>query len=321
MQDFLITDLQLSQQIDAFLLLRSIDQRKDKNGNPYLDLMLADSSGDINGKMWAGLPDPLPNPGTVVNIRGTVQEYNGRRQLRVEKLRDVQPTDDVDASMLTRSAPEKPEAMLQKIRDTVAAFQSEDLRKLVTEMLRIAGKDLMHYPAAQSMHHAERSGLLHHTTSMLQTAEYMIQAYPQLNGDLLRAGVILHDLGKINELKSDEMGNVSDYTQDGLLIGHLVRGVATLQQAADRVGVQGEIVTLLQHMILSHHGIAEYGSPRMPMFPEAEMLHWIDVVDARMNEMAAAVDRTPSGAFSETIRSLDRRIYHPMYESLAGDKP
>ena len=128
-------------------------------------------------------------------------------------------------------------------------------------------------------------------------------------------GMCLHE-GKIAEMKSDEMGNVTDYTRDGLLIGHLVRGVATLAQAAKNVGVEGEMVVLLEHMIISHHGEAEYGSPRMPMFPEAEVLHWIDTLDARMNEMEGIMARVPAGAFSEKIWSLDRRLYHPHYENL-----
>ena len=152
---------------------------------------------------------------------------------------------------------------------------------------------------------------------MLNTAEHIIQAYPFLHGDLLRAGVILHDLSKISEMKSDKLGNVTDYTREGLLVGHLVRGVARLAEAARNVGVTGEIVVLLEHMIISHHGEAQYGSPRMPMFPEAEALHWIDLLDARMNEMQGVMERVPSGAFSEKIWSLDRRLYHPNYDDLA----
>jgi len=153
---------------------------------------------------------------------------------------------------------------------------------------------------------------------MLNTAEHIIAAYPFLHGDLLRAGVILHDLGKITEMKSDKLGNVSDYSRDGLLIGHLVRGVAKVAEAARNVGVEGELVVLLEHMMISHHGIPEYGSPKPPMFPEAEVLNWIDTLDARMNEMEGIMARVPAGAFSEKIWSLDRRLYHPLYEGEMG---
>ena len=254
--------------------------------------------------------------GSVIKVRGLVQEYNGRLQLRIEKMRASTEGDAVDLSLLVPCAPESPESMMAEIDATIERFQSGDLKAVVREMLRLAGDRLVWFPAAQRLHHAERSGLLHHTVGMLRTAEHIIAAYPFLKGDLLRAGVILHDLSKISEMKSDELGNVTDYTRDGLLIGHLVRGVARLAEAAKNVGVEGEMVVLLEHMIISHHGEAEFGSPRMPMFPEAEVLHWIDLLDARMNEMQGVMDRVPAGAFSEKIWSLDRRLYHPNYEGL-----
>ena len=313
METYTVSQLVKDMRFEGFLLVRSSDQRTGSNGSRYLDMNLTDRTGEINCKMWDGTVAP-PQVGSVVKVRGLVQEYNGRQQLRIERIRAAQPEDHVDLRLLVPCAPEEPEVMYKEITDTVARFEREDLRKLVTEMLRVAGDKLMYFPAAQRLHHAERSGLLHHTTGMLRTAEHIIAAYPFLNGDLLRAGVILHDLSKIQEMNSDDMGNVNDYTRDGLLIGHLVRGVAQLSLAAQNVGVTGEIVLLLEHMIISHHGEAEFGSPRMPMFPEAEALHWIDLLDARMNEMQSIMQRTPEGAFSEKIWSLDRRLYHPHYE-------
>ena len=313
MEQMTVSQLVKDLRFEGFLLVRSSDQRTGSNGSKYLDMNLTDRTGEINCKMWDGTVAPPP-AGTVIKVRGLVQEYNGRTQLRVERMRPAQPEDGVDLSRLVPCAPEKPEDMLREITDTIDRFASEDLQKLVREMLRMAGDRLMWFPAGQRLHHAERSGLLHHTTGMLRLAEHVLEAYPFLHGDLLRAGVILHDLSKISEMKSDEMGNVSDYTRDGLLIGHLVRGVAQLAQAAKNVGVEGEVVTLLEHMIISHHGEAEYGSPRQPMFPEAEVLHWIDLLDARMNEMQGIMDRVPEGAFSEKIWSLERRLYHPHYD-------
>ncbi len=312
MEQYTVSQLAKDMRFEGFLLVRSSDQRTGSNGSRYLDINLTDRTGEINCKMWDGTVPPPP-AGTVIKVRGLVQEYNGRQQLRIERLRTVQEGDMVDMARLVPCAPEKPEDMRREIDETIDRFQSEDLKKIVREMLRLAGDDLAWFPAAQRLHHAERSGLLHHTTGMLRTAEHIISAYPFLHGDLLRAGVILHDLSKIAEMKSDELGNVSDYTRDGLLIGHLVRGVAQLAQAAKNVGVEGEIVVLLEHMIISHHGAADFGSPRQPMFPEAEALHWIDTLDARMNEMQGIMERVPEGAFSEKIWSLDRRMYHPRY--------
>ncbi len=311
--DLTVSLLETNMRYEGFLLVRSADQRTGSNGGKYLDMNLTDRTGEINCKLWDGNTPP-PAVGSVVKVRGLVQEYNGRKQLRIERMRAAVEADGVELNRLVPCAPEKPDVYRAQIETTIDAFVSEDLKKLVREMLRLAGDDIEWFPAAQRLHHAERTGLLHHTCSMLNTAEHIIQAYPFLHGDLLRAGVILHDLSKISEMKSDSLGNVTDYTRDGLLVGHLVRGVAKVAEAARNVGVTGEMVVLLEHMVISHHGIPEYGSPKMPMFPEAEVLHWIDTLDARMNEMEGIMARVPEGAFSEKIWSLDRRLYHPYYD-------
>ena len=247
------------------------------------------------------------------------QDMQDKRNQQAFKdaLRSTDP-DEVDMAQLVACAPEKPEVMRKDIEDTIDAFQSEGLKKIVREMLRLTGDKLEWFPAAQRLHHAERSGLLHHTTSMLNLARHVVAAYPFLNAELLYAGVILHDLCKTTEMISDETGSVSDYSADGLLIGHLVRGVARIEEAAKNVGVSGEIVLLLEHMVLSHHSIPEYGSPKAPMFPEAEVLARIDDLDAKMNEMQGILSRVPEGAFSEKVWSLDRRIYHPKYQEIDG---
>ena len=314
-----VCDLTKDQRFEGFLLVRTSDQRTGGNGAKYLDMNLADRTGEINAKVWDGNVPP-PAPGTVVKVRGGTLEYNGRLQLRVEKLRTLADGDEVDMSSLTPCAPEAPESMLTEIEAAVDAFQSEPLRRLTRELLRRFDEKLRYYPAAQRIHHAERSGLLHHTTGMLRTARAIIQVYPWLNSDLLFAGVILHDLCKTEEMDSDQMGVVRDYSREGLLLGHLVLGVARIQEAANDLGITGEPVLLLEHMMLSHHGEAEYGSPRKPMFPEAEVLHWIDLLDARMNEMQTALDKLKPGVFSEKIWSLDRRLYHADYDALSGEK-
>ena len=306
--DFTVSMLETGMRYEGFLLVRSADQREGKTGGKYLDMNLTDKTGEVNCKLWDGTVAPPPQ-GSVVKVRGLVQEYNGRKQLRIEKMRPATDADDVDLSLLVPCAPESPDAYRARIEYTIECFESEDLKKITREMLRLAGDNLEWFPAAQRLHHAERTGLLHHTCSMLNTAEHIIQAYPFLQGDLLRAGVILHDLSKITEMKSDPLGNVTDYTREGLLVGHLVMGVAKLAEAARNVGVTGEIVVLLEHMIISHHGIPEYGSPKPPMFPEAEVLHVIDLLDARMFEMQRELKNAPPGGFTERIWSLERKLY------------
>ena len=314
MENYSICQLQKDSRFEGFLLVRSAEKRTDVKGNSYVDMNLADRTGEINCKVWNLKPgSEAPETGKAIMVYGTVQEYNGRLQMRVEKWNYAAPGETVDMNRLVPSAPRDPGEMMAEIRETIATFTSDSLRRLTEGMLETAGEDLTWFPAAQRMHHAERSGLLHHTTDMLRLARAMLEVYPWLNRDLLLAGVIIHDLGKMEELKSDPTGNVSDYTREGQLLGHLVLGIKNLNRTAERLGIRGEPVILLEHMLLSHHGESEYGSPKAPMFPEAEALHWIDMTDARMNTMKSAADKTPEGAFSEKIFSLDRRVYHPKY--------
>ena len=319
MESYTVCQLQRDMRYEGFLLIRSAEKRKDSKGSDYVDMNLTDRTGEINCKIWNWDPEAsAPEAGQPVKVRGTIQEYNGRLQLRVEKWRPATDADPVDMNALVPCAPRKPEEMTREIDETVESFTNQDLRKLTRGMLDLAGERLNWFPAAQRMHHAERSGLLHHTTDMLRLAKGLLEIYPWLNRDLLLAGVIIHDLGKIEEMKSDRTGNVTDYTRDGQLLGHLVRGITNLNRVAEETGVDGECVVLLEHMLLSHHGESEYGSPKPPMFAEAEALHWIDIMDARMNTMKTVTDKTPPGAFSERIPSLERRVYHPAMNDAQG---
>ncbi len=310
MQQLTVASLSRDIKFEGFLLVRSADQRTSSNGGKYLDMTLCDTTGDINCKMWDGTVQP-PKQGSVIKVRGTVQEYNGRLQMRVERLRSPSPTDEVDVSMLMPCAPEPPQDMLREINRAIDGMKTRELQAILREMIALCGDKLTYYPAAQRVHHAERSGLLHHTVSVLRAAEAVLPLYPFLDADLLRAGAIAHDLSKTAEFISDEAGNVSDYSAEGQLLGHLVHGVAQVREAARRANVTGEYVLLLAHMVISHHGQPDHGSPRPPMFPEAEMLHLLDDMDAKMNEMEGVMRRTPAGAFSEKIWTLDRRLYHP----------
>ena len=297
-----------NQSFDGFLLVRAATQRTSSNGSKYLDMTLCDISGEVNAKMWDGTA-AAPGVGKVIRLRGMMLEYNGKPQLRVDKFRLALENDRFDMSMLMPCAPEPPQNMMDYILNRADAIVDKELKALVLLRLEQAGDKIYYYPAAQKLHHAERSGLLHHTSTMLRTAQALCEIYPQLDGDLLAAGVILHDLCKLEELSADEMGVVSEYTVEGQLLGHLVQGVSALGRAAEKLGTRKELVLMLQHMILSHHDLPEYGSPRRPMFPEAEVLHIIDLLDARMFEMDYALKNTAPGGFTERIWSLERKLY------------
>jgi 3'-5' exoribonuclease len=199
--------------------------------------------------------------------------------------------------------------MREELFERVRAIRDEKLRQLVLLRLEDAGDRLDYYPAAQRLHHAERSGLLHHTSTMLKGAAALCELYPALDGDLLAAGVILHDLCKITEMNANEVGLASEYTLEGQLVGHLVQGVAEINRLGREIGMDEELRIMLEHMILSHHDMPEYGSPKRPMFPEAEVLHTLDMLDARMYEMQRALEAVQPGSFTERIWSLERKLY------------
>ncbi len=301
-----LSDIKRDDRFEGYLIVRSAEQRASANGKNYLDMTLADKSGSINAKMWDGTVQP-PLAGSIVKVRATGNEFNGRMQLRVEKIRAAENRDQVDMSALIPCAPRDPNEMLGEVVRAADHIADPDLRRITCELLDRAGDKLLTFPAAKQMHHAERSGLLHHTTTMLRAANAIMSVYPQLNASLLIAGVIVHDLAKIDEMDADTLGLVSDYSVDGKLIGHIVRGVVNIQLAAEKTKATPGKALLLQHMVLSHHGIPEYGSPLAPKFPEAEVLNTIDTLDARLYEMDEALSRAIPGGFSEKVWGLDNR--------------
>ena len=301
-----LADIKRDDRFEGYLIVRSAEQRASKKRKNYLDMTLADKSGSINAKMWDGTVQP-PLAGSIVKVRATGNEFNGRMQLRVEKIRATESRDAVDMSTLIPCAPRDPKEMLDEVVRAADHIADPDLRKITCELLDRAGDKLLTFPAAKQMHHAERGGLLHHTTTMLRAANAIMTVYPQLNASLLTAGVIVHDLAKIDEMDADTLGLVSDYSVDGKLIGHIVRGVVNIQLAAEKTKASPGKALLLQHMVLSHHGIPEYGSPLAPKFPEAEVLNTIDTLDARLYEMNEALSRAIPGGFSEKVWGLDNR--------------
>lgn len=302
----LLSEIRRDDRFEGYLIVRSAEQRAAASGKFYLDMTLADKSGSINAKMWDGTVQP-PVAGSIVKVRATGNEFNGRMQLRVERIRAVENRDNVDMASLVPCAPEDPKDMLAEVVRAADHIADNDLRLIACALLDRAGSQLSTFPAAKQMHHAERSGLLHHMTTMLRAANAIMSVYPQLNASLLTAGVIIHDLAKIDEMDADTLGLVSDYSVDGKLLGHIVRGVVNIQLAAEKTGASPAKALLLQHMVLSHHGIPDYGSPMAPKFPEAEVLHMLDTLDARLYQMNEAIARTMPGGFSEKVWGLDNR--------------
>ncbi len=295
--------------VDGLALVKSASLRVSANSSKYLDMTLMDASGEINAKAWNWENGIVPENGSVIRLRGVVGEFAGKLQLRVDRLRLAQP-EEIDYSQLVPCAPEDPEEMYLELYEAAEGLKNPDLRALSLRLLEDNHEKLLIWPAAVSYHHAHRAGLLQHTVTMLRAAKAILPVYPALNADLVLCGVIAHDLCKIREINAGEIGIATEYTSEGMLLGHLVLGVSNIARLARELSIDEETSLLVQHMVLSHHDTPEYGSPRPPMFPEAELLHQLDVLDARLMEMGTALGMTPEGQFSERVRSLEnRRLY------------
>ncbi|GCD09411.1 HD domain-containing protein [Clostridium sp. FP2] len=304
-----ISEIKKGDRVEGFFVIKSVDIKvsNNSNTNKYFDFNLGDATGDINAKLWE-CNEELENTfkqNILVKVKGTVNEWRGKLQLKIEMIRLAEEKDEVKIGDYVAVAPYPPEKMYDDILNYLSKIKNTDIQNIVTNILSDNEEKLMHYPAAKSNHHAVRAGLLYHTTTMLKAGEKLSEIYTFLNTDLLYAGIILHDIGKIYEMNASELGIVSEYTIEGQLIGHIVQGIKMIETASIQVKADKEVSMLLQHMVLAHHYEAEYGSPKKPMIPEAEMLHHLDIMDARMYDMNKALTDTEQGKFSERIWSLD----------------
>ncbi len=317
MKEFYIGQLRTDDEIQDFFMVKAIAIKIGSNKKQYLDLVLCDKTGELTGKKWDVADAELPalneiGEGDIIKIKGSVTEWNGMRQLRVLKIRKSVPEDNVELMDYIKSAPEKAADMYRFIVEKAGEMQDDDLKRLCLRVLEDHQEKLMYYPAAAKNHHAELAGLLYHMKRMLMTAERVCEVYTNLNKDLVAAGVILHDIEKLNEIDADTMGMASGYSFEGQLLGHLVQGIKSIDRLAEELGIGREKTVMLEHMILSHHYEPDFGSPKKPLFPEAEILHYLDMIDARMYDMQEALDATFPGEFSDRVWTLDnRRLYKP----------
>ncbi|NLT48448.1 MAG: HD domain-containing protein [Clostridiales bacterium] len=301
-----------------FFMVKNIAIKLGSNKKQYLDLLLGDTTGEITAKKWDVADTELPSlneieAGEIVKVKAQVTEWNGLRQLKILRIRKAVNQDDVDLADFIRTAPEKPEDMLAFLEDAVESMTDEELKALCKRILTDNREKLLYYPAAVKNHHAERGGLLYHMKRMIAMGERYCEVYKNLNRDLVVTGVIIHDIEKLNEIDAEETGIATGYSFEGQLLGHLVQGVKTIDRLAEELGIKKERAIMLEHMILSHHYEPEYGSPKKPLFPEAEILHYLDIVDARMYDMEEALFGTKPGEFTERVWTLDnRKLYKPL---------
>ena len=309
-------------QVEGFAIIKQCDRKTAKNGNTYLDLMLSDKEGEVSAKLWdySEVSHGKYETDMFVKVRGTLLKYNGNDQLRIERIRPVVDSDNVNVSDYVKSADYSGEDMMNFLVSTVSAFKNDDLKKLVLFLLGENKEKLLYFPAAFRLHHAIRCGLLMHTASIVRLCDGVCKVYPFVNREMLISGAILHDIAKTTEFEVRDSGLASGYTVEGNLIGHLVKGAMMVEKAAEKLSIDKELSLLLQHMVLSHHGEPNFGAAVRPQFLEAELLSQLDLMDARVYEIMSAVENVEKGEFSQRLWALeDRRFYKYNDASLKVD--
>jgi len=294
MKEFFLSDCpQFENKIITSSFVVSTKQVKPKkSGEPYLALTLADRCGQIEAKMWDNVEDAIDafEQDDFLKIKGLLNKYKNRFQITIHKLRRLSDSEVDFADYLPKTTKDVDE-LWRTLGDFVSSFQDPHLRSLVQAFMsdpEIAPA-YRNAPAAKTLHHAYIGGLLDHVVSLFRSCDLLCRNYPQVNRDLLLTGVFLHDIGKIHELTY--MRSFS-YTTRGQLLGHMIIELEMLQaKLALFPEFPPEMKTLLEHLIISHHGHYEFGSPKLPMFPEALMLHYLDDLDSKMESMRAHFER------------------------------
>ena len=301
--------------VQGFALLTKKEQRQDKNNRGFLDLELADASGSIVAKVWADSPALAGQfeAHQFVAFRGAVKSYRDQLQISIDECREATPSDrehGFDEALLVPSTREDIADLWERLeRLMTEQVRRPVLRRLARETLDVYGPELREHPAAKSMHHAYRGGLLEHVVSMAELAFLLAGHYQDLDRDLLLVGVLFHDLGKLRELGAMP---ANDYTLEGRLIGHVVIGRDLLRERCAAIpDFPRDLEMLLEHMILSHQGKKEFSSPVEPMTPEAVALHFVDDLDSKLNQLRTAREGNPGILYH---RGLGRYMYLPAPE-------
>ncbi|MGD0801684.1 MAG: HD domain-containing protein [Terracidiphilus sp.] len=317
MKDIYIADLANFDEgklFDGFFLVLAKQQRTTKTNKPYLNLILGDKTGQLEGRIWEPGDPRIAKDferGDIVKARGSASRFDDRIQMKIDQLRLAQPA-EVDKSDLLPSTSYDVAVLWRQLHSFIDSFTNPDLKRLLTTMLDdpALAAAYREAPAAKQLHHAWLGGLLEHVISLLTLADRVAPHYPLLDRDLLLTGVILHDIGKVREL-SWEIG--FEYTVEGSLLGHIQIGTALTEKTIDSLpGFPPKLKILVLHMILSHHGKLEFGSPKLPMIPEALALSFIDDLDAKMQAVQNEFDkciREGKGADELTgkVWALDQR--------------
>jgi len=316
MKDIYVADVGKfeNQAVVTFFAVRSKQLRSRKDGGQYMAVTLGDRTGQIESRMWENFAEAAPGfeTGDVVKVRAEVCRFNDRLQLNLEKLRRANADEFELEDYVPQTSKDVDELWSSLVR-TVDSFTDPWLQRLVRSFLDdpLMATAFREAPAAKSLHHAWIGGLLEHVVSLVDICDLAAHHYPEINRDLLLTGAILHDIGKLEEL---HWGTTFDYTLEGQLVGHITLGVVMIEKKlATLPGFPPQLRMLVEHMVLSHHGKLEFGSPKLPMIPEAVLFHYLDDLDAKMHTMRGEFERHEAqggeaGEMTDWVRSLDRPL-------------
>lgn len=307
----LIKDFVENEKIKQNFLINNVTKGITTKGSAYYNVVLQDASGTIEGKKWEIVDgdEAVFKIGNIVEIEGDVLQYKGGNQLKIINA-SLSNDKEVDATMFVQSAPVSRSDLQKVLFEYIEKIDDVEVKLIVEEIIKNNYISFCNYPAASKNHHEYASGLIYHTVSMLKIAEVLCDLYPNVNRALLYGGIILHDVGKTTELSGPI---VPKYTTQGRLLGHISIIQAEIKKVSEKLAISSEIPVLLQHMVLSHHGKYEFGSPVLPLIREAELLTYIDNIDAKMNIIDKALDQIEEGEFTARQFALEDRCFYKPY--------
>jgi len=306
-----LRDLEPNQLVQGIFLVQHKEVRQKKSGEPYLSLTLGDRTGELDAKMWDNAQEALDTfeREDFVRVKGLLQIFQNRRQLTIHKIQPV-PESEIDVADYFPASSRDRDEMFAELRSWIGSMSNPHLRALMEAIFADEAIALAYRtaPAAKSVHHAWLGGLIEHVISLCHLAKFAAAHYQGIDFDLLLAGVLLHDIGKISELS---YARGFSYTTAGQLLGHITIGVNMVQEKLrDLPDFPPELRDMLLHMILSHHGELTFGSPKVPVFPEAMLLHQLDNLDSKMECMRGLLERDAqfSGVWTGYSAPLERSI-------------
>lgn len=314
----LIKDLSTNDEFVGFYLLKELEL-KQTNTSPakdYFDLVLCDASGQLPAKYWDVKETEKDSfsPMTLVKVQGIVQLYREKPQVKITRIRNIREEDGVSLTDFIRAAPMGSTELLEVIDKVIESISDPVIRDIVSFCVDKVREKLAHYPAAKMHHHAYFAGLAYHIVRMLEIGEFLCKQRPFLNADMIKAGIILHDIAKPEEMIA-QLGVVTDYSTQGKLIGHIAMAAGWITEAALRLELllDSEQVIGLQHLILSHHNLGEWGSPVQPQTAEAVALHYIDALDAKLQMAEDALSATSDKElWTQPVRGLENKALYRM---------